>query len=138
MIGLFIEGQPPKTTSQQKGVFVAGGKPRFFTKQKVQVVKDSFVRSMRKCAPVKPLTAPQSVEILICYAYTIADKKAKRCGFIPHDKRPDIDNLIKLLLDAMTAAGWFVDDSIVTRLVASKVRRPDKSGIFINVCPHQV
>lgn len=138
MIGLFIEGQPPKTTSQQKGVFVAGGKPRFFTKQKVQAVKESFVRSMRKVAPIQPLSTPQSVEILICYAYTIADKKQKRCGFIAHDKRPDLDNLIKLLLDSMTAARWFVDDSIVTRLVATKIRRNDKQGIFINVCPHQV
>lgn len=34
--------------------------------------------------------------------------------------RPDLDNLLKLLLDAATMAGWWKDDALVVRIVAEK------------------
>ena len=38
---------------------------------------------------------------------------------VPCDRKPDIDNLVKSLLDALTGIVWF-DDSQVTGLVAAK------------------
>lgn len=135
MITTWIDGEPPKTTSQQKGVFILHGKPRFFTKSKVQAAKMHYVRHMLKHAPAKPLDTPQSVEVLFSFPYTADDKRKKRVGYVPHSKRPDLDNLVKLLMDAMTASKWIVDDSIVTRLCVTKVRSA-KVGIGINVAPH--
>ncbi len=40
-------------------------------------------------------------------------------GIIRHTKRPDIDNLIKSVLDALNGVAW-VDDSQIVRLSASK------------------
>lgn len=136
---IWISGQPPKTTSQQKGVFVRGGKPRFFTKKKVQDAKDHFTGKLRPLIPKAwtPIAHPVSVEIRFHFAYTAADKKRKCVEYVPHDKRPDLDNLIKLLLDAMTASGWFKDDSVVTRLVATKIRT-DNAGIGISIMKHHV
>lgn len=37
-----------------------------------------------------------------------------------HDVRPDIDNLVKGLLDALTHAGWWKSDAIVAELSAYK------------------
>lgn len=42
----------------------------------------------------------------------------------PKTTRPDLDNLAKLALDAMTAAGYWRDDSQVTELLAAKFTGP--------------
>lgn len=45
-------------------------------------------------------------------------------GFGAHTKRPDIDNLCKLVLDALNGTAWR-DDGVVMSLSASKVYAPD-------------
>ena len=41
---------------------------------------------------------------------------------IPMDKKPDIDNLIKFVLDALQGQNaYFVDDSQVVRILAEKI-----------------
>jgi crossover junction endodeoxyribonuclease RusA len=135
MISLWIDGEPPKATSQQKGIYIRAGKPFFFTKGKVQAAKMYYVRHMLQHAPKNPLETPQSVEVLFSFPYTADDKRKKTIGYVPHSKRPDLDNLVKLLMDAMTTSKWIVDDSIVTRLCVTKVRSA-KAGIGIHVAPH--
>ena len=46
--------------------------------------------------------------------------------------RPDLDNYIKLVLDALNGV-WFKDDSAVTSIMASKVYRADREGVSIMV-----
>jgi Holliday junction resolvase RusA-like endonuclease len=47
-------------------------------------------------------------------------KKRRALGCIPHDKRPDLDNLAKLTIDCMTRLGWFCDDAQIARLELEK------------------
>ena len=45
---------------------------------------------------------------------------------LPHTKKPDIDNLIKFVLDALQGQnGFFFDDSQVVRLYAEKIYTDD-------------
>ena len=45
---------------------------------------------------------------------------------LPHTKKPDIDNLIKFVLDALQGQnGFFLDDSQVIRLYAEKIYTDD-------------
>ena len=46
-----------------------------------------------------------------------------QCGQ-PYIQRPDVDNLVKFFLDAMTGAGFFADDCLVVSLTARKVYSP--------------
>ena len=50
-----------------------------------------------------------------------------------HSKKPDLDNLIKATLDAMTQAGAWRDDSQVSTIRASKqyAFRLNKTGVRI-------
>lgn len=49
-------------------------------------------------------------------------KQAGRSGLvaIPKTTRPDLDNLSKLLLDAATGAGYWVDDSQIVEMTCAK------------------
>jgi Holliday junction resolvase RusA-like endonuclease len=40
--------------------------------------------------------------------------------YVPHIKKPDLDNMLKNILDAMTRLGFWCDDSQVARIVAEK------------------
>ena len=42
-------------------------------------------------------------------------------GAVFHDKKIDLDNLVKAILDALTTNGWWRDDSQVCRLTAEKM-----------------
>ena len=45
---------------------------------------------------------------------------------LPHTKKPDIDNLIKFVLDALQGQnGYFLDDSQVIRVYAEKIYTDD-------------
>lgn len=63
-------------------------------------------------APVEPITDAVAVTI------TFIMPEPKKATSKPH--RADLDNLCKILLDEMTKAAFFADDSLVTELHLSK------------------
>ena len=67
---------------------------------------------------VAPPDGPLSVNIEY---YMPRPKAMKRDAPTEHIKRPDIDNLNKAVLDALTDAGVWKEDSRVYRLIAEKV-----------------
>ena len=58
-------------------------------------------------------------------------KDAKRHGQ-PHTGRPDVDNLAKLVMDQLTAAGVWADDAKVASLECSKLYAA-KGGVGIEI-----
>lgn len=54
---------------------------------------------------------------------------------LAHVKRPDVDKLARAVLDALSSAGVWVDDSQVSRLVVTKrlAMVGEKTGCFITV-----
>ena len=51
----------------------------------------------------------------------------------PHTVKPDIDNLVKAVMDALTTAGWWIDDTQVWSLSTSKqyAAKGEPSGVYI-------
>jgi Holliday junction resolvase RusA-like endonuclease len=60
-------------------------------------------------------------------------KAMKGEAAVPHGKKPDIDNLLKATMDAMTAAGVWKDDALVQATEMSKWYAADKTGTQIIV-----
>jgi len=58
-------------------------------------------------------------------------KQAKATG-TGITSKPDLDNYIKLVLDALNGV-WFRDDSAITAVMASKRYREDREGMYIMV-----
>jgi len=59
--------------------------------------------------------------------------KAEEAGNIHHIKKPDTDNLLKAVMDAMTDVGVWNDDSQVYRSEAGKYYAREKTGAQIIV-----
>ena len=75
----------------------------------------------KKEAPAEPLSGPLKCCISFRFPYRKSESKAQReLGDIPHDKRPDLDNLAKLYCDCLSKAGIIKDDGQIAELVLKK------------------
>lgn len=118
-------------TAQQKGVTRDG---RVYTKSKVLRAKKRLVTALRdavlggrfdRCVAAFD-GLPEDVRdcapwsVAIEYVYSLRTTPRRVSGF-PKLTRPDLDNLTKLVLDAMTESGcFFVDDAQVVTLATLK------------------
>lgn len=98
----------PKTTAQQKGVYVRNGKPFFYTKDKVENARRQFLMELKPHRPKTPAEFPVKLSVIFYF-----DVKNKSLWGKPKTTKPDLDNYLKLLKDCMTEAGYWVDDALV-------------------------
>jgi|CXWL01.1.fsa_nt_gi Holliday junction resolvase RusA-like endonuclease len=83
--------------------------------------------------PSEPLRGPLKLSVIFQYAWRAgASKKAREAKLQPKDKKPDLDNCIKQLLDVMQSCGFFVNDSQVADLHAKKVWTTTP-GVFVKL-----
>lgn len=101
----------PRTTSQQKGVRVAGGKPMYYTKKKVQNAKDLFTSLFTGFRPPCPFNGPLRVQMVMTFPWRKSEPKANRArGWVPMPVKPDWDNLPKVPFDVMSNLSFWCDD----------------------------
>lgn len=96
------KGRPRMT---RKGWLYTPGKTRQYEK----AVRDAY---RKEYGDAIPLTCPLKVVILASFP---KPKKAAR----PYPPRPDLDNIIKIVMDALNGVAW-VDDSQVVSIQAEK------------------
>ena len=110
----------PRTTSQEKGVRVVRGKPMYYTKAKVQDVKNLYTMLLRAHKPPRMLGGEDgkgAIALKVCFYYQA--KKPHKVGE-PKATRPDTDNMVKLLKDCATACGYWKDDGQVAKELVIK------------------
>jgi len=135
MPSFFIDCNPPKSTSQQKGVMVMGGKPRHFKKKAVREAERDLLSLLAPHRVLSPMEGPLVLSVLWVYPWRSAEpKKNRAAGFLPSDKRPDTDNLIKMLKDCLGRHLFWIDDSQVSfeQMVKGWGDRP---GIGVSISP---
>ncbi len=124
----FVRGIPSPQGS--KTAFVVNGKA--VMREASRNVKDwraavSFVLQDKWRGPM--LTGPVTVDALF---YMPKPKSARKKDIWPA-KRPDIDKLVRAVLDGMTGIA-FKDDAQVVNLSAMKKYSDEKLGVWISVC----
>ena len=122
-----IPGQPvPKGRPR---VTTRGGKARTYTPARTRLwetlAADKFQRDWMGANKSKyhvvPADRPVSLSLEAVFERPQRlSKKKDFAGRIVHDKRPDIDNVIKAVLDSLTTAGVLIDDSRVESVTARK------------------
>lgn len=120
VIGIEIEIEKiPKATAQQKGVSIAkNGKPHFYEKKKVSDARKFYREEIRKGMSEQGWKKAEGPVKVIMYFYFTTKNKPKSQF---KTTRPDLDNLMKLILDAATDAGVWNDDSQVILLTSGKL-----------------
>ncbi len=95
--------------------------------------KELYITYLRK-AIVKsfegpPETSSVRLTAIFSFKWRVKDKQYKVLEWIPMFQRPDIDNLLKPLKDAMEKV-CYVDDSQIVEIRARKIRS-DREGIYV-------
>lgn len=108
----------------RKRVAVVNGRAKVYTPKKAKV--NDFKRAAKKAASeamsrMAPFTQPLAVELVYVMPRTLNQVwKTKPMPRLPHDKKPDMDNLQKATWDALNGIVW-VDDSQICYLKCGKV-----------------
>ncbi len=126
-----VWGEPPKATSQQKGFHVTNGRVRVYTTAHVNNAKQSIAAQFAPFRPAKPYIGPVLVDVTFMFSHPKGHKKADKLLSMPKPTRPDLDNLVKLFLDAVSPM-FFVDDGQVYHCCAEKLWSP-KPGIVFHI-----
>jgi Holliday junction resolvase RusA-like endonuclease len=111
MICFFHECNPPKSTAQQRQFF---GKGKTALKPAAKKASATWQAIVEQHKPEKPLQGALFVRIGVTW-FKNTDK-----AYIPRTVKPDVDNLAKLILDAMTKSGYWQDDKQVYNLNIAK------------------
>lgn len=125
------------TTAQQKGESIINGRIHHYEKQSVGACRLEYERKLRKALTEQGIELPhvialikgrpkfdkfiteEPVALMIDFHIQVKDKN-KWGQFCAAENRGDLDNLEKLLLDAMTNIGIWKDDSRVVLKMSRK------------------
>lgn len=123
----FLRGEPHALgRPRARAIFPKGGGRAFvqiYAAPEDEEATESAARVLRRVPGPFPIADP--VEVRVRFVMPTRQGDLRKRSLVPakwDPTRPDLDNLVKLLLDAATAAGWWKDDAIVVRLIAEKVR----------------
>lgn len=143
LLKCFVHGNPPTATSQQKNVrvlhrekIVKGQKtmqhvPIFFDPAHVEKAKQMLAAQFAKYRPGMKYQGPVYLRLLFLFQHPGSHKKALRETTIAKHTRPDLDNLQKLFIDAISPL-FFEDDNQVAEITAGKYWSPTP-GISLEI-----
>ena len=100
--------------------------------------KKDLILMLRDHAPSEPFTGPLAVYVGFIFPFRKSETKArKKLRVIPHDRRPDIDKLLKIFLDCLASPGsgsarYIFDDSQIATIHAEKFWGEDP-GIKLSI-----
>lgn len=114
MLEFTIPGEP--TAKGRPRMTTIGGKPRAFTPQKTRDAEETLKARAMEFRPAEPFDGPIHLDVIFVLPVPKSWPKWKTeaaiDGSLRHTKKPDRDNLLKLLKDAFNGVFW-LDDSQV-------------------------
>lgn len=133
-LSFFSPVVPPTATAQQKGLMrTKSGKLLFFKKKKVKDAEDLLFWAFFPFKPTSPLDGPVHLSVALTFPWRKSETKANVSkGSMLHCCRPDLDNMMKALIDTLVAGKFLHDDGQVAILHASK-HWGTKPGITISI-----
>lgn len=122
------KGRPRVTT--------VGGKPRMYTPKRTVEFEKAVAAAFRKENPgTKPLDGPVEVRVYAIWEPPKSTPKRRRAEMIanrePRTKKPDADNVLKAVLDALNGVAYH-DDAQVCKVSAETVYG-DESATAVQV-----
>ena len=138
MIEFFMPMVPPTITHQEHKVMInkRSGRIQFYDPPELKAARAQLLDSVARYRPAAPITGP--VQLVTKWIWPADQPRMQMMAQLDPDyhewktTKPDTDNLIKMLKDCMTRAGFWKDDAQVVSEVTEKflAYRP---GIYIRV-----
>lgn len=133
-ISFNVPGKP-----QAKGRPIASaryGRTRVYTPAQTVAYEERVAEAARTAlAGRDPLTGAVAIEVVVSLQPLQSVSKGLRtemlAGALPPTKRPDLDNVVKAIIDGCCRV-VFKDDAQITRIVARKVYGVD-AGVYVTV-----
>ena len=121
-----IDCNPPKSTHQgSMRIMKRKGGAQFigkFASSKGKKAQDELTAMFTPYTPSEPLQGALELNVLYAYPWRKAEKKANIAkGEMLCDKRPDCDNLSKMIQDILGKLQFYGDDGSIARLIFTKV-----------------
>ena len=113
----------PNSTPQQRKI---GGKGTHPTAG-LRYARAAWQALLEKYKPAKPMAEPVTLDVVLYYH----SRQYLKHAVEPKTTRPDGDNLLKIIKDAATKAGWWMDDAIVYVETITRFRTRGPSKVFI-------
>lgn len=123
----FMAITPPTTTSQMKRIRIRNGKPTFYDSRKMKAARNEFHAHLLQFQPGTPIEG--AIRLITKWCYPTSKQHP---GPKYKITRPDTDNMIKMLKDEMTKAGFWLDDAQVASEITEKFWA-DPPGIYVRV-----
>ena len=114
MITIFIPGEPPRTTAQQKGQNRKTG--QYYKPAELKDAEQKYMAYAAQARPEQPLDGPIRLSALFVF-----DGHGRHKDGEWKITKPDTDNMIKALKDALTRVGFWRDDAQVVCETTMKV-----------------
>ena len=123
---------------ETRGIPTAKGRPRVmksgftYTPKKTKVAEESFLVQALNYKPERPIDQPIKIEMEFYFPIPKGTSKKKRETLKWYDKRPDIDNLGKLCMDALDGI-FYLDDKQITDLNLKKYHTEDYPKTIVKI-----
>ena len=114
MISFDVRGIPkaqPRPRAARRGRFV-----HVYNPDTADAWKRAVSVTANRHAPAAPLEGPVHLQL----HFRLPAPKRCKVTQQPHAHKPDLDNLAKAVMDALTQCGFWIDDGQVCRITASK------------------
>lgn len=121
---------------------VAKGRPRMtkrgicYTPAATRAAEKMIAQTAMQYAPAEPLMGPIELELIFYMPIPRSTTKKQRCEMLlkAHTKKPDVDNLTKLVMDALTLTGaYWNDDAQVWHTDVRKIYSNGEPKIVITI-----
>ena len=135
----WVPGEPvgqPRHRSTKTGRMYTPDPKRADGSRPVSAWRDTITAFALPHKPELPLSGAVRVDLTFYMPRPLyLMKKSAPLDPIPHDKKPDKDNLEKLVLDVMTKAGWWGDDcQVFAGLTIKQYHARDMGpGLYVTV-----
>ena len=123
---VFVNGLPK---AQPRPRMAAGG--HVYNPGSADEWKAAVIAAFLSCRRSETIAEP--VRVRVGFYLPAPKGKKMKTGDVPHTKKPDLDNLLKAVMDAMTVAGVWKDDALVFATETSKWQTGCRTGAQITV-----
>jgi len=127
IINFFLPIKPPTKTAQQKAARRVKGKTYYYEDGDLAQVRQKLLAWTGKHRPEKPLEGP--LRLTVKWLFPLITRAH---GGQYKDTKPDLDNIIKMLADALEQNGFYHNDSQIASMILEKFWA-DQVGIFVQI-----